>query len=143
MGAAYSYTSAIGDWVIVGVWEQGLGGDNSLTVNVSGCGGFFSSVIQQDNSYLFEDRWSFRWKAFKVSTVNATCIQATAQIGNGRAPTLYGPVLYIIPSGTLSDNEVIDFALNGHDGHCLPYGSISNPAGHQFRPPLLSVAAIR
>jgi len=130
-GPSFSFTPSVGDWIVVGFWEMGLGGDANLSANVFGCGFPAANVIYQDNSYLFEDRWSFRWKAFKVSVSASTCIQANAQFGNGIAPTIYGPVLYVIPNGTLSDNEVIDFATSmaSTDSAC-PVGTICNIAGH-------------
>jgi hypothetical protein len=140
MGAPLRYTSAVGDWIIVGLWEMGLGGDGNLTTHVSGCGSPTNSMIYQDNAYLFEDRWSFRWKAFKASNVVTTCIQTTVQIGNGAAPTIYGPVLYVVPSGTLSDNEIVDFATSmATTDIACPVGSICNPAGHPVRLTALSL----
>jgi hypothetical protein len=131
LGPAVPYTSTIGDWIIVGVWEMGMGGDGNLTPNYPGYGALTYSAGQQDNGMAYEDRWSFRWKAFKIGNApGAQFIQADVQYSTG-AVTLYGPVLYIIPNGTLSDNEVIDFATSmaSTDIAC-PVGTICNVAGH-------------
>jgi hypothetical protein len=135
----YSYTSAVGDWIIAGIWEQGLGGDNSLQLPGTGLA---YSTIYQDNSYLFEDRWSFRWKAFKVSDVVSVSLYLNMQYGNGIAPTLYGPVLYVVPNGTLSDNEIVDFAssMATTDIAC-PVGTICNVAGHPVQLTSLAIGS--
>jgi hypothetical protein len=135
----YSYTSAVGDWIIAGIWEQGLGGDNNLQLPGTG---LTYSTIYQDNSYLFEDRWSFRWKAFKVSDVVSVSLYLNMQYGNGIAPTLYGPVLYVVPNGTLSDNEIVDFAssMATTDVAC-PVGTICNVAGHPVQLTSLAIGS--
>jgi hypothetical protein len=142
LGPTYNYTSIVGDWIIVGVWEMGLGGDNSLGGMVTpGYGALTASSIYQDNAYLFEDRWSFRWKAWKISnTPGAQNLQTNIQYGNGRAPIVYGPVFYVIPNGTLSDNEVIDYATSmATTDIACPVGSICNPAGHPVQLTALSL----
>jgi hypothetical protein len=142
LGRSYNYTSTIGDWLIVGVWEMGLGGDGNLGgITIPGYGALKASSIYQDNAYLFEDRWSFRWKAWKISnTPGAQKLQTNIQYGNGIAPIVYGPVFYVVPNGTLSDNEVVDFAssMATTDIAC-PIGSICNPAGHPVQLTALSL----
>jgi hypothetical protein len=133
LGPSFSYTSTIGDWLIVGVWELGMGGDNPLGgINTPGNGALAAGVIYQDNAYLFEDRWSFRWKAWKISnTPGLQNVQTNIQYGNGAIPTLYGPVLYVVPKGTLSDNEIVDFATSmATTDIACPVGTICNVAGH-------------
>jgi hypothetical protein len=140
LGSSFPYTAAVGDWLVFGVWEQGMGGDINLNNQPSGCGGLTASQYYQDNGYQYEDRWSFRWKAQKMSTATSTCIQVVIKYSNVTTPTLYGPVMYVIPNGTLSDNEVVDFAssMATTDIAC-PIGSICNPAGHPVQLTALSL----
>ena len=78
--------------------------------------------------------WQFRWFANKVSSGSATQIALQAQYSNTTTPTLYGQVLYIIPAGTLSDNEAVEFAstMNSVDFNCAA-GSVCNVAGHRLQ----------
>jgi hypothetical protein len=133
----FSYTSAVGDWVITGIWEQFMNGDNNLQLPGTG---LTSSTFFQDNGMGFEDRWVFRWRAFKVSNAVTVSLFLNIQYSNTLTPLLYGPILYVIPSGTLSDNEVIDFATSmaSTDSAC-PVGTICNVAGHPVQLTALSL----
>jgi hypothetical protein len=78
-----------------------------------------------------DGNWEFIWTANKVTGGVATQIGVGNQISNVFTPTVYGPVMYVIPAATLSDNEVIEFAstMNSVDPNCR-VGQICNMAGH-------------
>ena len=63
-----------------------------------------------------------------ASTGN-TCLNALTVAGD--TPTFYGPVLFTIPKGSLSDSEVIEFAaaMASQDANC-PVRSVCNVMGH-------------
>ena len=131
-----SYTSAIGDWVVTGVWGENLAqtGDSF----VQGCPGqptYNSSYTYKAfGPFKGDGQWQFLWMAQKMSTVTSGNICALVHFNSAIQPTLYGPVFYIIPAGTLSDNEVVNFAntMNSVDTSC-GVGAICNVAGHPLQ----------
>jgi hypothetical protein len=133
MGGCSAYTPAAGDWIVIGTWEKGWAPSNTyLTATCYGYGFPTTSAIYQNKGQITGDgNWEFIWTAFKVASGSATNIGATGRFSSNVTPTLYGPVLYIIPSGTLSDNEVLELAstMNSLDTACA-VGSVCNVAGH-------------
>lgn len=134
-----SYTPANGDWIIIGIWEMGLGGDTNFFLSPTG---FSASNIYQDNSSLVNDTWTWRWKAYKMNAGGAFTVVSQPQYSNSLHPVFYGPVLYIIPSGTISDNEAVAFATSmaTTDITC-PVGSTCNVPGHPLQFDALSVGS--
>jgi len=65
---------------------------------------------------------------------SATQIGANYVFNNVTAPTLFGPSLYIIPAGTISDNEVLEFitTMSSVDSSC-PQGFSCNLFGHPVK----------
>lgn len=110
-----------------------LGTSNTyLTATCYGYGFPTTSAIYQNKGQITGDgNWEFIWTAFKVASGSATNIGATGIFSSNVTPILYGPVLYIIPSGTLSDNEVLELAstMNSLDTACA-VGSVCNVAEH-------------
>src|SRR5208337_2507314 len=91
-----------------------------------------ASAFYQNKGIMTGDgQWTYQWYAEKVASGAATQVGALGIFSNTVTPTLYGPTLYIIPAGTISDNEVLEFAssMNSMDSAC-PVGSICNVAGH-------------
>jgi hypothetical protein len=129
-----AYTPSAGDWIVQGVWVKGWP-PASINFPTPNCYGYpvptFSASYA--NKALVSDagEWTFWWNAFKVSGGSATYLAANGSFNDAITPSLYGPVLYIIPSGTLSDNEVLEFAssMNSVDSSC-GVGQICNVAGH-------------
>jgi hypothetical protein len=60
--------------------------------------------------------------------------------GNGVTPAIYGPILYVIPNGTLSDNKVIELttSMATTDRNC-PVGSTCDIPGHPVQLTSLSL----
>jgi hypothetical protein len=112
MGGCSAYTPAAGDWIVIGVWEKGWAPSNTyLTATCYGLRFPTTSAIYQNKGQITGDgNWEFIWTACKVASGSATDIGATGIFSSNVTPVLYGPVLYIIPSGTLSDNEVLELA---------------------------------
>jgi hypothetical protein len=134
-----SYTGVIGDWIVIGIWELGMGGDNNLITAPTGL--TFSSVIT-DNMLLTNDKWTFRWKAQKVANTASVTLYMAPQYSNSLHPLYYAPVMYIIPNGTISDNEVIEFAssMAATDITC-PVGRICNVPGHPLQVSALALGS--
>lgn len=133
LGSCTPYTPNPGDWIVVGVWGIGMS-PGTQTINPTCYGYSFPKVSA---SYAVPGRekgdgqWQYQWQAFKVASGSATQIGTNVLFSKALTPTLYGPTLYIIPSGTLSDNEVLEFAssMNSLDSNCR-VGQICNLAGH-------------
>jgi hypothetical protein len=129
-----AYTPNAGDWVVLGVWGKGLAQNNSLNTN---CWGqpvpTFGESFLNSGMIVGDGNWQYLWVAEKVASGAATYVCADVNFTNKVTPTLYGPTLYIIPRGTLSDNEVLEFAssMNSVDPSCQ-VGQICNVAGHSL-----------
>ena len=126
------YTPAAGDWIIAGAWVKG---DSPLGVTALAFCGYrgpaTSYKAQNDGEMKGDGQWQWQWKAEKISGGPAVPLGYRAQFSAAHPITVYGPVLYIIPSGMLSDNEVLEFAstMTSVDSAC-PVGSICNMPGH-------------
>jgi len=126
------YTPTAGDWIIAGAWVKG---GSPLAVTALAFCGYPSPVTsykaQNDGQMKGDGQWQWEWKAEKISGGTAVPVGYCAQFSSSSPITVYGPVLYIIPSGTLSDNEVLEFAstMTSVDSAC-PVGSICNMPGH-------------
>lgn len=133
MGDCTAYTPAEGDWIVVGIWVKGW--SPTFTALGATCYGFpspsVSATFSNKGLMLGDGQWTYQWAASKVASGSATRLGAGGIFGNTITPTLYGPTLYVIPAGTLSDNEVLEFAssMAPVDSNC-PVGSVCNVAGH-------------
>ncbi len=102
-----------------------------------GYGGFLAAAFYSYGGLQIGDgQWQYVWGAVKANgTSGNACLSATVVGGN--PVTLYGPTSFYITSGTMSDNEVLEFVstMGSVDSACAP-GSICNVAGHplQFAP---------
>jgi hypothetical protein len=134
LGSCTEYTPNAGDWLIVGVWGIGMS-PNTQTISASCYGYPFPKV---KSTYINSGResgdgqWQYQWQAYKVEGGTATMVGTNVVFSDKLKPTLYGPSLYIIPAGKLSDNEVLEFAstMNSIDSRCQ-VGQICNVGGHQ------------
>ena len=130
---ATQYTPKAGDWIIGGAWIKG---DSRTSINglgLSFCGypqPTFSNKVYQQGMLQGDGQWSWQWLAYKVSGGPGTYFSLYCQFSTS-AVTTYGPVLYIVPSGTISDDEALEFAstMASVDSAC-PVGSICNMPGH-------------
>ena len=111
MAGGVGYTPNAGDWIVAGIWAKGLAQTNSF---VTGCPGNPSTTYSYTyNNYgmiVGDGQWQYLWIAEKVASGSATTVCDLVYFTNTVTPTLYGPTLYVIPAGTLSDNEVLEFA---------------------------------
>jgi len=132
MGGAL-YTPKEGDWIVAGVWGQNLaqtGG--ALTTNAWGQPvPKFSSTYRNNGLNRGDGQWQYLWLAEKVVSGASTEIDVAIHFSNTVTPTLYGPTLYVISAGTLSNNEVLEFvsSMSSMDFRCEP-GQICGIAGH-------------
>jgi hypothetical protein len=128
-----AYTPKAEDWIVAGVWAQGLA-QNGSSFNTN-CYGqpvpTFSTTYFNNGMIVGDGQWQYLWIAEKIASGSATAACVDAVFTNTVTPTLYGPTLYIIPARTLSDNEVLEFAssMNSVDSSC-EVGQICNVAGH-------------
>ena len=134
-GCTGGYAPTPGDWIVEGVWVKGYPPTNSFlgsNVNCYGSPGL-SFSLWYFNKSLDSDpgEWTYWWNAYKVAKGIPTSLGFGAEFNNKITPTFYGPSLYIIPAGTLSDNEVLEFAntMSSVDSSCA-VGSICNMSGH-------------
>ena len=133
MGACAAYRPAAGDWIVGGVWAKGW--SPTITGLSSSCYGYpvpEAITTSRNKGMLIGDgQWQYQWFANKVSSGSGTYIGLSGAFSKTITPTLYGPTLYIIPAGTLSDNEVLEFvsSMNSVDPGCQ-VGQICNVEGH-------------
>jgi hypothetical protein len=130
---ATQYTPNAGDWIIAGAWIKGDSRTTIQGLGLSFCGypqPTFSNKVYQQGMLQGDGQWSWQWLAYKVSGGPATHFSLYCQFSTSPV-TAYGPVLYIIPSGTISDDEALEFAstMASVDSAC-PVGSICNMPGH-------------
>jgi hypothetical protein len=127
------YAPTHGDWIVAGVWAQNL----ALTGTSLNTGAYgypsptFSYVYSNYGMIVGDGQWQYLWIAEKVASGSSTNVCISADFTNTLTPTLYGPTLYIIPAGTQSDNEVLEFAstMSSVDPDCKT-GQICNVTGH-------------
>jgi hypothetical protein len=132
LGGCIVYTPVAGDWIVIGEWEKNVLPNNDLFFE--SCYGWPSptATVHKNRGMIAGDgNWEFIWSAYEVTGGSPTQIGVGNQISNVFTPTVYGPVMYVIPADTLSDNEVIEFAstMNSVDPNCR-VGQICNVAGH-------------
>ena len=118
---------------MAGVWGQNLAQIGAvLTTNAWGQPvPKFSSTYRNNGFNRGDGQWQYLWLAEKVASGASTEVDVAIHFSNTITPTLYGPTLYVIPAGTLSDNEVLEFvsSMNSMDSACEP-GQICGLARH-------------
>jgi hypothetical protein len=134
LGSCTPYKPTPGDWIVVGLWGKGVG--PSYTYPTGACyGASFPTISTSFYDYGLnagDGQWMHQWVAYKVSGGSPTSVNANIGFTASGGPiTIYGPTLFIIPAGTLSDSEVLEFAssMNSVDSNCK-VGEICNVAGH-------------
>ncbi len=133
------YTPTAGDWILTGAWVKGNRNTPLGVIALSFCGYPAPAVsykTQNGGQLKGDGQWQWQWQAEKISGGTPAPVGYRAELNSSSPITVYGPVLYIIPSGTISDNEVLEFAstMASVDSAC-PVGSICNMPGH----PLVTV----
>ncbi len=132
-GGGLAYTGGKGGWIVGGVWVNTWHSITGLQIGFCPTAGgqtFSTSIYNQGELGNNATTWQFIWTAGKVSaSTGPTCLNALTAAGD--TPTFYGPVLFTIPKGALSDSEVIEFAaaMASQDANC-PVGSVCNVTGH-------------
>ena len=136
MAAPLNVTPAAGDWLVEGVWVKGAWAPTASVYLIGNCAGYgyptTSATYYNSGLQLGDGQWQYVWFANKFAGgTGNTSVCMTGQFNNGAGPTLYGPTMYYIPAGTLSDNEVLEFAstMNSVDPRCQ-VGQICNVSGH-------------
>jgi hypothetical protein len=128
------YTPTVGDWIVAGAWVKGKTNTPLGILSVGFCGYPGSTIGYQARNrgeMRGDGQWGWQWLALKVSGGTSAPLGYFVQFYSTNPITTYGPVLYVIPAGTLSDNEVLEFAgtMASVDSAC-PVGSICNMPGH-------------
>jgi len=140
-GPCYSYNvQTTGDWFVGGAWVRGATHTNSSALSISNCGLGTPKWATSPGAQRVQGgigsgdgQWQWLWFAYKVGAngTAADSVGIAAQFNLSSPITAYGPVLYHIPKGALSDNEVLEFAssMNSVDANC-EVGQICSVAGH-------------
>jgi hypothetical protein len=134
-GGCSSYTPVAGDWIVVGLWAANVG--PSYTYPAMGCYGYpapLTSEVYDSMGYVGDGQWNFQWRAYKISGGPPTLMGLTIHMTVPGGPiTVYGPNVFVIPAGTLTDNEVLEFAASQQsvDIAC-PVGSLCPLPGHAW-----------
>jgi hypothetical protein len=143
--AAVEFSPHSGDWIVAGAWVRsplGTGYEGSPTdaISMTYCGypaPVFSYSTSRGGQIQGDGQWQWQWIASKVKSGEKTRVSLAAHFSHKRPLAAYGPVLYLIPNGTTSDNDVLEFAASSAsvDSAC-PAGTVCNVGGH----PLISSA---
>ena len=132
------FTPHAGDWIVGGVWVKslkgGYSGSPTNAISLTYCGNpspSYSFSTSRGGQIWGDGQWQWHWIANKVKAGQKTTVSLAAHFSRQQPLTAYGPVLYFIPQGTASDNEVMEFASSAAsiDSACPP-GTICNVAGH-------------
>ena len=133
-GGGVAYRAGTNGWIIggfwVNTWKNTTFGPQIGVCPTAGGQTFSKQITNTGPLGNSSTIWEFVWTAGKVSaSTGNVCLNAAVTAGD--TPTFYGPVLYQIPNGKISDSEVLEFAnaMTSVDAAC-PVGSICNVAGH-------------
>jgi len=127
-----------GDWIVGGVWVKsrtgGYSGSPTNSIALTYCGNpspAYSFSTSRGGQIRGDGQWQWHWIANKVKSGQKTTVSLAAYFSRQQTLAAYGPVLYFIPQGIASDNEVLEFASSAAsvDSACPP-GTICNVAGH-------------
>jgi hypothetical protein len=137
MAAQLNVTPTAGDWLVEGVWVKGAWAPTASVYLIGNCPGSgyptTSATYYNSGLQIGDGQWQYVWFANKFvgGTGNTNVCMTGNGISTSSQPTLYGPTMYYIPAGTLSDNEVLEFAssMNSVDPRCQ-VGQICNVSGH-------------
>jgi hypothetical protein len=104
---------ALGDYFIAGVWARSSGKANKFLLNISGQGNYTSGFVQPP-PYVGDGEWEWYFAIKKLTAVGTS----SAPVGLGMtftsesSVTAYGPVLFHIASGDITDNEAYELGYN-------------------------------
>lgn len=136
--SANEFTPHPGDWIVGGAWVKsptgGYSGSPTNAISLTYCGNAspaYSFSTSHGGQIRGDGQWQWHWLANKVKSGQKTTVSLAAHFSSQQPLTAYGPVLYFIPQGTASDNEVLEFASSSAsvDSAC-PAGTVCNVAGH-------------
>jgi hypothetical protein len=131
-------TPHAGDWIVGGVWVKsplgGYSGSPTDAISLTYCGypaPTYSYSTIRGGQVQGDGQWQWHWTASKVKSGQRTKVSLVGHFSHERPLTAYGPVLYIVPEGTASDNDVLEFASSSSsvDSAC-PVGAVCNVRGH-------------
>jgi hypothetical protein len=132
-----------GDIFICASWVKSLNPpgyqSNATTpLNCNFLGGTYNAwqVGQASATALSNGEWDWNWTAFKISYASASKEELVygANLNSGRGVGVYAPIIVRIPSGTVADNEAIEFAqtMQTYRSDATP-GQVSLLPGEQFK----------
>ena len=136
--SASEFTPLPGDWIVGGVWVKssagGYSGSPTNAIALTYCGNptpVYSFSTSRGGQIRGDGQWQWHWIASKITSGKKTTVSLSAYFSREQPLVAYGPVLYFIPQGTASDNEVLEFANTAApvDSAC-PAGTVCNVAGH-------------
>jgi hypothetical protein len=137
MAPILNISPVAGDWIAEGVWVKGGNWAPVTSVYlIPTCQSIsfpaYSNDYYNNGLQTGDGDWKYLWRAIKFvggTGSGSTCM--TGVIDTTHGPTLYGPVMYYITAGQMSDNEVLEFisSSNSIDTNC-PAGTICNVTGH-------------
>ena len=125
---------AIGDYFIAGVWARSSGVANTFLLNVSGAGNDATGFVQRP-PYAGDGEWEWYFAVKKLTAVrtNPAVVGLAMTFTTASSVTAYGPVLFHIPSGTVTDNEAYELAYNlASYAPACPVGSICGLPGQKL-----------
>jgi hypothetical protein len=125
---------AIGDYFIAGVWAKSSAAANSFLLNITGAGNYSTGFVQQP-FYAGDGEWEWYFAVKKLTAVRTTpaLVGLGMTFSTASSVTAYGPVLFHIPSGTVTDNEAYEVAYNlaSYAAAC-PVGSMCGLPGQKL-----------
>ena len=134
-----TYTGAIGDWLVAGVWVRNYGANTGTVFGACPtAGGITFSKQIGSSGYMSTsnvvDEWEYVWVAGKVATISGTRACFLMHFVNGQSGQFYAPVQYVIPASVASDDEVAEFAstMTDVDSFCQ-VGASCTKRGHQLQ----------
>lgn len=112
---------SLGDWYVMGAWvrsatKNGYAGSNTqaLVFSIDDAPPGSLSGTRSSAPSKGDGEWEWQWAAYKITKVNApkVYVQFAARFDNAHSIEAYAPILLHIPTGTISDNEAYELAVN-------------------------------
>jgi len=128
------------EWILAGAWVKsatgGYAGSPTRALSISSCGKpepKFHYFRATGGEVQGDGEWQWQWVAGKLASGQSTSVSLAVSFSKGHSVTIYGPVLYLVPLGAISDNEALEFINSAAtvDSNCS-VGSICGIAGHPF-----------
>jgi hypothetical protein len=124
-GNSLSGTVGVGDWIICGVWVRSTaaftpptgagytGGGNPVACGPTGGSSSVGYLISNPPPNGGDNEWEWVWSAYKFTAVSGSPgVLFQALFGTSLPIVAYAPIMVRVPSGTISDGDVANFALN-------------------------------